>query len=34
MRFTLNGKRTDLRVHPMTRLLDVLREECRLTGTK
>ena len=32
--FTLNGKRVSLRVHPMTRLLDVLREECGLTGTK
>ena len=32
--FTLNGKRTSLRVHPMTRLLDVLREGCGLTGTK
>ena len=32
--FTLNGKRTSLRVHPMTRLLDVLREDCGLTGTK
>jgi len=34
MRFTLNGKRTDVRSHPMARLLDVLREDCRLTGTK
>ncbi|MFO7733716.1 MAG: citrate/2-methylcitrate synthase [Candidatus Aminicenantes bacterium] len=32
--FTLNGKRTTLRVHPMKRLLDVLREDCGLTGTK
>jgi carbon-monoxide dehydrogenase small subunit len=31
---TLNGKRTRLDVHPMKRLLDVLREDCRLTGTK
>ena len=31
---TLNGKRTRLDVHPMKRLLDVLREECGLTGTK
>jgi aerobic carbon-monoxide dehydrogenase small subunit len=30
----LNGKRTAVRVHPMKRLLDVLREECGLTGTK
>jgi aerobic carbon-monoxide dehydrogenase small subunit len=34
MRFTLNGKRTDVRAHPMARLLDVLRESCHLTGTK
>jgi aerobic-type carbon monoxide dehydrogenase small subunit (CoxS/CutS family) len=34
MRFTLNGLRTDVRAHPMKRLLDVLREDCRLTGTK
>jgi len=32
--FTLNAKRVSLRVHPMTRLLDVLREDCGLTGTK
>jgi len=32
--FTLNGRRTSLRVHPMKRLLDVLREDCGLTGTK
>ena len=32
--FTLNGTRTSLRVHPMKRLLDVLREDCGLTGTK
>ena len=31
---TLNGKRTSLRVHPLKRLLDVLREDCGLTGTK
>jgi carbon-monoxide dehydrogenase small subunit len=30
----LNGKRTRFDVHPMKRLLDVLREDCRLTGTK
>jgi aerobic carbon-monoxide dehydrogenase small subunit len=30
----LNGKRTRLEVHPLKRLLDVLREDCRLTGTK
>src|SRR6266540_2412857 len=34
MRLTLNGKRTTLDVHPLKRLLDVLREECALTGTK
>jgi aerobic carbon-monoxide dehydrogenase small subunit len=34
MRLTLNGKRTRLDVHPMKRLLDVLREDCGLTGTK
>ena len=34
MRFTLNAREVDLEVHPMARLLDVLREECGLTGTK
>jgi aerobic carbon-monoxide dehydrogenase small subunit len=34
MRFTLNGAVTDVDAHPMARLLDVLREECGLTGTK
>ena len=34
MRLTLNGKRTRLTVHPMKRLLDVLREDGALTGTK
>src|SRR6186997_2993555 len=34
MRLTLNGKRLRVRVHPLTRLLDVLREDCALTGTK
>ncbi len=34
MRFTLNGKSIDVRAHPMKRLLDVLREDCGLTGTK
>jgi len=34
MRFTLNGKKVDVDAHPMKRLLDVLREECGLTGTK
>jgi carbon-monoxide dehydrogenase small subunit len=32
--FTLNGRRTRIDAHPMTRLLDVLRETCGLTGTK
>lgn len=31
---TVNGERKTLRAFPMTRLLDVLREELRLTGTK
>lgn len=34
MRFTLNGKLVDVRAHPMKRLLDVLRDDCGLTGTK
>ncbi len=34
MRFTLNGAETTVEAHPMKRLLDVLREECGLTGTK
>jgi carbon-monoxide dehydrogenase small subunit len=34
MRFTLNGRRVEVDAHPMKRLLDVLREECGLTGTK
>ena len=34
MRFNLNGADMDVDAHPMRRLLDVLREECRLTGTK
>ena len=34
MQLTLNGTRTRLAVHPMKRLLDVLREDCGLTGTK
>ena len=34
MRFTLNGQTVDVDAHPMKRLLDVLREECGLTGTK
>ena len=34
MRFTLNGAGTDVISHPMSRLMDVLREEYGLTGTK
>ena len=34
MRFRLNGQRVDLSAPPARRLLDVLREECGLTGTK
>jgi len=34
MRFTLNGAMRRLDAHPLTRLLDVLREDCGLTGTK
>ena len=34
MRFTLNGAPADVDVHPMARLLDVLRLDCGLTGTK
>src|SRR3981189_1822019 len=34
MIFNLNGKRTRMSAHPMKRLLDVLREDCGLTGTK
>jgi len=34
MRFSLNAREVDVDVSPMTRLLDVLREECGLTGTK
>ena len=32
--FVLNAKRVKVRAHAMKRLLDVLREDCRLTGTK
>jgi aerobic-type carbon monoxide dehydrogenase small subunit (CoxS/CutS family) len=31
---TINGKKHQLGAHPMRRLLDVLREDCQLTGTK
>ena len=34
MRLTLNGRAVEVDAHPMRRLLDVLREECGLTGTK
>jgi aerobic carbon-monoxide dehydrogenase small subunit len=34
VRFTLNGAAVEVDAHPMARLLDVLREECGLTGTK
>ena len=34
MRFTLNGQAHRIEVHPLKRLLDVLREDCGLTGTK
>ncbi len=34
MRFTLNGKPYDVKAPPLARLLDVLREDCALTGTK
>lgn len=34
MKFTLNGAQTIVDAHPMSRLLDVLREQCALTGTK
>jgi carbon-monoxide dehydrogenase small subunit len=34
MRFSLNGKRADVDAPPLKRLLDVLREECGLAGTK
>jgi aerobic carbon-monoxide dehydrogenase small subunit len=34
MRFTLNGRKRQVQAPPMKRLLDVLREECGLTGTK
>ncbi|HEV8356221.1 MAG TPA: (2Fe-2S)-binding protein [Gemmatimonadales bacterium] len=34
MKFTLNGVAADVAAHPMSRLLDVLREDLGLTGTK
>jgi carbon-monoxide dehydrogenase small subunit len=33
VRFTLNAREVDVDVSPMARLLDVLREECGLTGS-
>src|SRR5512136_2938887 len=32
--FTVNSKKYTVTVHPMKRLLDVLREDLQLTGTK
>jgi len=32
--FVVNGRRMKVRAHPLKRLLDVLREDCGLTGTK
>ncbi len=34
MRFELNGTHVEVEAHPLKRLLDVLREECGMTGTK
>ena len=34
VRFTVNGRGVEVGTHPMARLLDVLREELALTGTK
>jgi carbon-monoxide dehydrogenase small subunit len=34
VKLTVNGESRTLRAYPMARLLDVLREELRLTGTK
>ncbi len=34
MKLTVNGKMRNVKAHPMKRLLDVLREDCGLTGTK
>jgi carbon-monoxide dehydrogenase small subunit len=34
LQVTVNGRRRRVRVHPMARLLDVLREDLGLTGTK
>ncbi|MFM8532193.1 MAG: (2Fe-2S)-binding protein [Acidimicrobiia bacterium] len=34
MKLIINGKSRSVTAHPMKRLLDVLREDCGLTGTK
>ncbi|NOY08141.1 MAG: (2Fe-2S)-binding protein [Spirochaetes bacterium] len=34
IRFIVNGKRVTVKAHPLTRLLDVLREDLKLTGVK
>jgi aerobic-type carbon monoxide dehydrogenase small subunit (CoxS/CutS family) len=34
IRLRINGAQRDVETHPMKRLLDVLREDCGLTGTK
>jgi aerobic carbon-monoxide dehydrogenase small subunit len=34
VQLTVNGRPTEVTAHPMARLLDVLREDLRLTGTK
>jgi len=34
MKFVLNGASTEVAGNPMERLIDVLREDCGLTGTK
>ena len=34
MRLTVNRKTVTVNAHPLTRLLDVLREDFGLTGTK
>jgi carbon-monoxide dehydrogenase small subunit/xanthine dehydrogenase small subunit len=33
-RLHINGREVDVETHPLKRLLDVLREDCGLTGTK
>jgi len=34
MKLTVNGRTRTIKAHPMKRLLDVIREDCGLTGTK